>query len=172
MTAAVSEITRFLRKRSENVAALLMAAMFVTFIVQVVLRYAFNAPVGWTSEVQTAAWLWLILWGSALLLREDEEIRFDIVYQAARGRTRRILRAFASSALVAAYLVSLPAVYDFITFMRIEKSAYLDVRFDYLFSIYLVFVAATIVRHGRIVWRAARGLDGTPPPIPEAESLG
>lgn len=150
---------RFLRSRCENIAAALMAAMFVAFIVQVLLRYAFDAPVGWTSEVQTAAWMWLILWGSALVLREDEEIRFDIVYQSARGRTRRLLRAVASTALVALYLVSLPAVYDFVTFMKIEKSAYLDIRFDHLFSIYLLFAVVTVVRHGRIVWHAVRGRD-------------
>jgi hypothetical protein len=39
--------------------------IFVAFIVQIALRYLFNWPVGWTTELSLAAWLWLVLWGAA-----------------------------------------------------------------------------------------------------------
>ena len=45
-----------LRQAAEAVLVLLMAAMFVAFILQVVFRYALNLPVGWTDEVCTIAW--------------------------------------------------------------------------------------------------------------------
>jgi TRAP-type C4-dicarboxylate transport system permease small subunit len=41
--------------------------------------------------------------------------------------------------------------------MKREKSAYLGMRFDYLYSIYVVFAVAIIVRHLRLAWRAWRG---------------
>ena len=59
--------------------------MFVAFLLQIVFRYFFNFPVGWTSELTVATWLWLVLWGSAFVLKEEEEIRFDLIY---RGRPR------------------------------------------------------------------------------------
>ena len=31
---------------------------------------------------------------------------------------------------------------DYVTFMKVEKTAYLKIRFDWLFSIYVVFVVA------------------------------
>ena len=40
------------------------------------------------------------------------------------------------------YAISLPAVVDYVTFMKVEKTAYLKIRFDWLFSIYVVFVVA------------------------------
>ena len=46
---------------------------------------------------------------------------------------------------------------SYITFMKVEKTAYLKVRFDYLFSIYIVFVVATVVRYLWLGWRAVRG---------------
>lgn len=155
----VGGVWNFLKARSQEIAALLLAAMFLSFIVQVVLRYVFNWPVGWTVELQTICWLWLILWASALVLRESEEIRFDIVYAGARPTTRRVFRVVSSAALVALYAVSLPAAWDFVTFMKIEKSPYLDIRYDYLFSIYLIFAVASILRYGRIAWRSLRGPD-------------
>jgi hypothetical protein len=45
--------------------------------------------------------------------------------------------------------------------MKREKSAYLGMRFDYLYSIYVIFSVACIVRHGWIAWDAFRGRNVT-----------
>jgi hypothetical protein len=52
--------------------------------------------------------------------------------------------------------------------MKREHSAYLHMRFDLLYSIYLIFAVACIAKHVRLVWLAMRGakspeLDGTEP---------
>ena len=41
--------------------------------------------------------------------------------------------------------------------MKVEKTAYLKIRFDWLFSIYVVFVVAVIVRYLWLAWQALRG---------------
>ena len=65
----------------------LLAVIFVAFIIQIVFRYAFNLPVGWTSDLAVAAWLWLVLWGAAFVLKDEDEIRFDLLSSAV-GRAR------------------------------------------------------------------------------------
>ena len=60
-------------------------------------------------------------------------------------------------ALVALYLVSLPAAADYVAFMKVERTAYLKIRFDFLFSIYIVFVVATVIRYIWLGWQALRG---------------
>lgn len=142
------------RRRAENVLAALLAAMFLAFLVQIFMRYVMNAPVGWTSEVSTLTWLWGILWGAALVLREDEEIRFDIIYGAVPPWLRRLFDAVTGAVVVAVFSASLPAVYDYVTFMKVERSAYLGLRMDWVFSVYLVFAVAMIVRHAFIVARS------------------
>jgi TRAP-type C4-dicarboxylate transport system permease small subunit len=147
----------WLARRAENVAAGMLAVMFAAFIVQIVFRYFFNLPVGWTSELTVVMWLWLVLWGSAFVLREKEEIRFDLIY-AAVGRRARIAMAIAFSvAIVLLYGASLPASYAYVTFMKVESSSYLKIRLDWLYSIYLVFLVAIIARYGWLLWRLARG---------------
>lgn len=157
MTGAIRRLCRWLLRRAEDVLAALLAAMFIAFIIQIVMRYVFNAPVGWTQEVSTLAWLWGILWGAALVLREEEEIRFDIVYGAVPAGLRRVFDAVTGTAVVAVFGWSLPAVFDYVTFMKVERSAYLGIRFDLLYSVYLVFAVAMIIRHGWILWRALTG---------------
>ena len=62
--------------------------MFLAFIAQIVFRYLFNFPIGWTSEITVITWLWLVLWGAAFVVTEAEEIRFDLIYGGGRRRAR------------------------------------------------------------------------------------
>src|SRR3546814_3014555 len=80
----------------------------------------------------------MVLWGAALVLREEEEIRFDLVYAVAGARVRRVMFLVAAGALLALYAVSFPAVFDYVTFMKVESTAYLKISLVCLFSIYLV----------------------------------
>ena len=148
---------RWLARRAENVAAGMLAVMFAAFIIQIVFRYVFNLPVGWTSELTVVTWLWLVLWGSAFVLREKEEIRFDLIYSAVGRRARIAMAIVFSLAIILLYGASLPASYAYVTFMKVESSSYLKIRLDWLYSIYLLFLVAIIVRYLWLLWRLARG---------------
>ena len=137
----------WLRRRAENVAAAMLAVMFAAFVVQIVFRYFFNFPVGWTSELTVILWLWLVLWGAAFVVKESEEIRFDLLSGAVGRRARIAMGLVAALALVVLYSASLPATYDYVTFMKVEKSSYLKIRLDWLYSIYLIFVVAVLARY-------------------------
>jgi TRAP-type C4-dicarboxylate transport system permease small subunit len=150
---------RWLHRRAENVAAGLLAVMFLAFIIQIVFRYVFNFPTGWTSELTVVTWLWLVLFGSAFVLGEKDEIRFDLLYRAVRPRARIAMAIVSAAALLALYGASLKASFDYIAFMKVEKSSYLKIRMDVLFSIYGVFLLAILARYGWLLWRLFRGRD-------------
>jgi TRAP-type C4-dicarboxylate transport system permease small subunit len=135
-----------LHRFADAVAALLLGIIFVAFIVQIVMRYLFNWPVGWTTELSLAAWLWLVLWGAAFVLKDDEEIRIDLLTARASHRTRRVIGAIAALSVIALFSLSLPGAWSYVTFMKVEKSSYLGVRMDITYSIYIVFVVAVIAR--------------------------
>ena len=143
-----------LHRFAEAVAALLLAVIFVSFILQIALRYLFNWPVGWTTELSLVAWLWLVLWGAAFVLRDEDEIRIDFVSSHVGPRGRRVIGAISALSLVVLFGMSLPATYSYVMFMKVEKSSYLDIRMDYLYSIYLVFAVAVI---GRSLIHLVRG---------------
>ena len=160
-----------LRRFAEGVAAFLLAVIFVAFIVQIVLRYFFNWPVGWTTELSLAAWLWLVLWGAAFVLRDDEEIRMDVITARAGPRLRRVLAAVGALAIVVLFAMSLRASFDYVSFMKVEKSSYLGVRMDITYSIYLVFAVAVILRGLRTLVRAWRGTVSPEDPASSASAL-
>ncbi len=148
---------RPLRLLTDSVAVALMATMFVSFLLQIFFRYVLNRPLGWTEEVTVLCWVWVVLWSAALLLSDAEEVRFDIIYSAVPRGARRAFVIVSSVALVVLLAISIPATWRYIAFMKREHSAYLHMRFDILYSIYLVFVVAVIVKHVRLTVLAIRG---------------
>lgn len=146
----------WLQRRAEDFAAALLAVMFVAFLVQIVFRYLLDFPIGWSSELTVIAWLWLVLWGAAFVVREGEEIRFDLVYASVGPRVRRVMGLVGGAAIVLLYAASLPATLDYVRFMKVQDTAYLKIRFDWLYSIYVLFAVAVVVRYLWILWQQLR----------------
>lgn len=157
MTPAAHRWIRRAQTLADAVPGILLAVMFLCFILQVFMRYVMNSPVGWTVEVCVIAWLWVVLWGQSVSASEEDEIRFDIIYGAVSPRRRRVFRLIFSVALVAIYAVSIPANWDFVTFMKIRDTAYLDIPFSWVFSILIVFLVVSVLRYGWIAWKSLTG---------------
>ena len=147
----------WLARRAENVLVMMLGAMFAVFILQIVFRYVLNLPIGWTHEISVILWLWLVLFGSAFVTRETEEIRFDIIYGAAGPKARRIMGLITAFALVILYTLSLPAMVDYVSFMKVERTAYLKLPFNWVYAIYIAFAVAAIARYLWLGWQALRG---------------
>jgi TRAP-type C4-dicarboxylate transport system permease small subunit len=168
MRTRLRAVGKWLRRRAENVSVALLATMFVSLIVQVVFRYFVNMPMGWTDELSLITWTWLVLWGAAFVVRESDEIRFELLHASVPPRIRRAMTVVAAAALVVLFAAALPAVVDYVMFMRVQRTAYLHIRFDWLFSVYIVFAVAAIVRYLWIGWRALFRQDA---PIEEAPTV-
>ena len=154
---SIVRCARWLRRRAENVCAILLLAMFLCFVLQIAARYVFNYPLGWTEEVSILCWIWCTLWGAVFVLRERDEVRFDIFYSSSSAGARRVYTVITGIAAILLFGIALPAVGSYVTFLKVERSAYLGIRLDYLYSIYILFSVAVIVRYAALVWRAIRG---------------
>jgi len=160
MNSHLLHLGAWLRARAENVLVAMLAIMFAAFMLQIVFRYVINLPMGWTHEISVIMWLWMVLFGTAFVVRDSEEIRFDILYSAVSDKWRRAMVVVCAVALVVLFTISLPAVIDYIQFMKVQKTAYLKIRFDWLFSIYGVFAVVMIVRQ---IWLGYRAIWGRAP---------
>ena len=157
MSSAVSNAVGWMRRRAENVVAALLGIMFVCFIVQIVFRYFFNFPIGWTSELSVITWLYIALLGSAFWLKESEEIRFDLISGALPPLGKRIVGLVVAAATVVLFAMAMPATIKYVTFMKVESSSYLKIRLDILYSVYIVFAIAVIVRYAWSIVTLLRG---------------
>jgi C4-dicarboxylate transporter, DctQ subunit len=155
----LTSVVEFIRQRAENIVAALLGLMFVAFIVQIVFRYVFNFPLGWSSELSVVTWLYIILIGSAFWLEESETIRFNLVSGLFGHVGKCIVGALVSLSAVVLYAMSFPAAYKYVTFMKVESTDFMKIRKDYLYAIFLVFAAAIILRYLWRFFQFARGID-------------
>lgn len=159
MKHTARQLFRWFSIAAEAVAALMLAVMFVSFLITILFRYVFNWPSGWVSELSSVMWVWLVLWGAAFVLREREEIRFDIIYGSVSQKLRRVFTLVTAAGVVGLFVLSLPAVWDYVTFMKVQSTSYLRIRYDWLYAIYVIFAVAVILRYSWLAACALRGQD-------------
>ena len=171
----MARIQTLFRTSAEAVAAALMAAMFGTFILQVLIRYtariewvAVNLPwlqpinFSWTLEFCLAAWVWLIFWGNAFVVRNQDHVTFDILYLAVPPRVRRGFAIVTGLAIAIGLLASISPTWDRFMVLRLKKTATLGdlfgdwIRMRDIYMIYIVFLFAVSARYLWAVWRAFR----------------
>lgn len=142
-----------------DIAALMLGALFIVFLIQIAARYVFNAPALWTLEACLTLWLWVVFWGGAFVLQEKDHVRFDVLYIAVGRNLRRAFAMISAIAIGGGMLAALPATWSYISFYQIKRSAVLGIRLDIVFSIYGIFAVMLVIRY---FWRAylvARGAD-------------
>ncbi|RYH10176.1 TRAP transporter small permease [Tropicimonas sp. IMCC6043] len=170
-----------LRRGAEAVAALFMAAMFLTFVLQITVRYSarlawlperfpFFEPslYGWTLEFCLALWLWLIFWGNAFVVRRDDHVTFDIVYNRASPRMRTWFVIVGGLIIAVALLASVGPTWDKFAILRLKRTATLSslfgdwVRMRHIYIVYFLFLIAGALRFAWAAWAAYR--NGAPEP--------
>ena len=142
------KVVRWLHNRAKDVGVMLFVAMFFTFVVQVFFRYVVGNPLGWTLEASLIAYLWLIFWFTGFLIKDKEQVYFDLLYAAVQPKTRRIFDIITGTIIVLALAISYPATVDYVTFMKVEKTGSTQIRLDYVFSIFLVCFPFVAMRGG------------------------
>ena len=168
-------IARWLSRLCESVAALMMAAIFLTFILQIAVRYILGSAwvlehfghvidataFGWTLEFIMVLWLWTIFWGNAFVVRERDHVTFDILYLRARPGVQKWLTIVGAIAIFVALWVSIEPTWGKMKILRIKSSATLPVKMLPIYSVYFLFLAVVGARYG---WRVIETLrHGVPP---------
>lgn len=161
----------------EFVAAMMMAAMFATFILQILIRYSarlewlgqavpFLQPdrYGWTLDFCLLMWVWIVFWGNSMIVRERDHVTFDILYTSVNPKLRRVFAIISALAIAGGLLWSLEPTWHKFYILRLKKTAtlhhvfgdWIRVRDTYMIYIFFLIVvplryafrALGAVRHG------------------------
>ena len=134
-----------LKRSAELVAALLFVAMFGAFIIQVVSRYVFDAPVSWSLEICSITYVWIVFLVSATILTPREHITFDMLYATRNPRWKRYFAIFTSASILAIFAICLPTTIGYVMFSARNHSLILHIRMDIIYSCFAIFMIGAIV---------------------------
>ena len=78
----------------KNVLIVLMAAMVIAVSWQVISRYVFSSPSSWTEEIARFCFIWIILIGSMIAVRDGSHFTVDLLPPAKTKRGEAIGHLF------------------------------------------------------------------------------
>ena len=109
----MNTIFKWLSRAAEFIAAMSLAAIFVTFLLQILFRYVpFLEPIGWSVVLISLLWVFVIFFGCSFIVREPDHVAFDVLYFAATPKIRKVLALITAILMVVALVYSLPAVWE------------------------------------------------------------
>ncbi len=88
-------------------ASLMMAALVAIVCIDLTLRYFFNAPLLWGTEVTEIFLLYITFLGAAWVFKEDGHVVVDVFVGQAKGRRKKVLMviSYFLIAIVSAVLI-------------------------------------------------------------------
>jgi TRAP-type C4-dicarboxylate transport system permease small subunit len=150
------KVLRFLQGAADGIGGALFLTLFVVFIVQVGARFGLNKPLPWTDEAAVVLYVWIILWASAVIVREREHVVFDLLWNSVGRRTRRAMRIVGNLMVGGLAAVAVPATWDYVHFMQREKTPVLGMPFLWVFLPFVILMVALVLRSAWAIWGAVR----------------
>lgn len=144
----------------ESVTIAFFLLMFVTLVIGVFWRYVLNAPLIWTVNLGTLAFIWVVMIGSGLPNWDDSHIQFDLVYDRMSRRWQRWSRIVGNLIVIIPFAVAIPGTIHYLAFVRDDKVTGLPLNFMVGYGCVLVFLVATVLHRGRLLVRDLRGGSG------------
>lgn len=138
---------------AEAVGIALYAAMFLTFIAGVAMRYVFGRPLTWSDEFCVVLLLWCTFWAGAFAVRLGEHVTFDILYGAAPPQGRRALAFIGAVGFAAVLFWALPATWNYTAFLWRETTSTLRLRLDWVYACFPLFMVVIALR---FLWRGGQ----------------
>ena len=133
------------------IAAWSLGIVFALFIAGIAMRYLFNAPLAWIEEMVTLLSVWSTFWTAAFVLTWSEHIAFDVVFSHLRPALQRYALLTGSVAFIALMAAAIPGMIDYTLFLWRERTDAMQLRLDWVYSIYPIFFIVIVLRLAFVV---------------------
>jgi TRAP-type C4-dicarboxylate transport system permease small subunit len=135
-----------LRTLADWTACAMFAAVFLIFNYKIFTRYFEHDEAVWADEVLVILFVWIIFWANAFLVRDKQQISFDLIYRLLPDDTKRYV-AIARAALIGGIFAwALPGSLDYIRFLWREHTPVLNLPLDWVYACFGIFLVAVIAR--------------------------
>lgn len=170
-----------LHRAAEVFLGVLTGLMFLTFLIQITIRYtarlewiAEAVPLldpshyGWTLEFCLLLWIWIIFAGAAFVVRHEDHVTFDLLYDSVHPNVRRWFVIVGSLVVALALALSVEPTWEKFAILRLKKTATLSglfgdwIRVRDVYAVYILFLIAVSLRLSWAAWQALRDRTADP----------
>ena len=140
------------------IPSIAFSVLFLVFVLQIFFRYVLNQPLTWPYELSIFAFIWTAVLGACYAKRHNAHVVFGLVYDRQKPKVQLVFRLIGNMMLLTAFCIALVPTYDYISFMKIDKSTVLRIPFNIAFAPYLIFLVLIVGRVGYDLYADIRTL--------------
>lgn len=82
-------VINIIRKINEAAVIIVLALLSIFVVAQVVCRYALGAPLTWSEELARYMQIWMVMLGSAVMMRKGGHLAIDLVTASLPERIKK-----------------------------------------------------------------------------------
>ena len=137
----------------------LLAAMTIVVFLQVLFRYVFNAPLDWSEEMASFAFVWMALLGASVGLRYNEHPRLDIIYNLMPAWGQKLSDLLINFSILFMLIMMMIFGWQLTIAMRMQSTAALGYSVSY---VYVVLPLSATIMAVHVLVTCVRLLQKTP----------
>lgn len=119
--------------------------MFLTFILQIVMRYIFRNPLTWTYEVTVIGFSWTVILGACYAMRHRSHVTFTLIYDSVNERNAAILRLLGNIILASAFILLIGPSYEYVKFMDFQSTSVFKIKLSWIFAPFIYFLISIVL---------------------------
>lgn len=105
----MKQLTDWLRRIITLILLASICVLVVVTFLQVFCRFVIKVPVSWSEEVARISFVWLILMGAAVCVKENSHLSLEIITSSLSPKASSYMRIFVNAAIILVSLVILAA---------------------------------------------------------------
>ncbi|RYH00940.1 TRAP transporter small permease [Salipiger sp. IMCC34102] len=144
--SSLTTVGRLLKRAADWIGVALFLTAFCGFMVQIYYRYVLNNPLRWTEEFTMIAFIWTVFWAAAFLVPIREHVSFEVVYDVVSPKVRRVFNIFSMVLIIVAFVVLIPATWDYLDFLTRKKSPVLRLPMHLIYGCYILFLVGFTIQ--------------------------
>jgi TRAP-type C4-dicarboxylate transport system permease small subunit len=138
------------------IPGILLLTLFISLVLQVILRYVFDNPSPELFEVSQYSFVWLVFLGAALARRHDSHMKFNVLYDKLPRKAQLVCDIIFDGVLTTMMVAVFVSSIDTVFFLKFMKSTVLRISWAYLFSCYPLFIFLLIIHNLQWLFRNFR----------------
>ena len=130
------------------IPVLAFCGLFGVFIMQVFYRYILRDPKSWSMEVTSICFVWVVLLGACYAQRKRGHVTFTLIYDMLSVKWKSLSAFLGNLIIFAALAISVVPTWEYIQFMKVQKSSVLKIGLNYIYLPYMAFLGLMLLYTG------------------------
>ena len=141
-----------------HINAVIFMTLFLSMVIQVIMRYVFDHPSPLLHEITMISFVWTVYLSASLARRERKHIRFNIIYDLFPKKVKLVVDLILDIFVSILLAISFFPVVEELKMYGFIKAQITGISWTYIYMIVPIFFALVLIHNAYFIYRSIRDL--------------